>query len=234
VSRRRTIVALGGRGFTHLGQASAIDRYVLSLARATTPKICFIPTASNDPAAKVRRFYRAFRNLDCVPSHLDLFRQTIVDVAAYLREQDVVYVGGGNTRNLLALWKLWGVDCALKAAYANGTVLAGVSAGALCWFREGVTDSFPGRLEPLRCLGLIDASFAPHYDGEAERRPAFQALIARGRLRSGYAADDGVALRFEGGAFREAVSDVPGASAYRVVRAVRGARERALPTRLLE
>ena len=231
--RGRTIVALGGRGFTHLGRASAIDRYILGLARAVKPKVCFIPTASNDPAARVRRFYRAFREIECTPSHLDLFRQTVVDIEGYLREQDVIYVGGGNTRNLLALWRLWGVDRAVIAAYRRGTVLAGVSAGALCWFREGVTDSWPGRLAPLRCLGLIDASFAPHYDSEGERRPVFQRLIARGTLRSGFAADDGVALRFENERFREAVSDVTGASAWRVRRGVRGARERALPPRFL-
>jgi dipeptidase E len=226
-------VALGGGGFTRVGRVSALDRYVLSFARRASPRVCFVPTAGADPAGKVRRFYRAFGAVDCVPSHLDLFRQTVTDVDAFLAEQDVVYVGGGNTRNLLLLWKAWGVDRALRAAHASGTVLAGVSAGALCWFRDGITDSYPGRLAPLRCLGLIDASFAPHYDSEAGRRPAFHSLIARGRLGAGYAADDGVALRFEGGRFREAVSEAPRASAYRIAPAQRGVRERALPTRVL-
>jgi peptidase E len=182
----------------------------------------------------VRRFYRAFRELDCTPSHLDLFRQTIEDIPSFLRAQDVIYVGGGNTRNLLALWKLWGVDRAVIAAYRRGTVLAGVSAGALCWFRDGITDSWAGRLEPLRCLGLIDASFAPHYDSEPGRRPTFARLIAKGKLAGGYAADDGVALVFADERFREAVSDVTGSSAWRVTRAVRGARERAISPRFLE
>ena len=233
MSAQRTIVAIGGRGFTHVGRVSAVERYVLSFARTARPKVCFIPTASNDPAARVRRFYRAFRSVDCEPSHLDLFRQTVVDVDAFLASQDVVYVGGGNTRNLLLLWKAWGVNRALYRAYRGGTVMAGVSAGALCWFREGVTDSYAGKLAPLRALGWLGGSFVPHYDSEPERRPTYRRLVARGRLRAGFAADDGVALRFADEHFVEAVSDVTGAGAYRMTRVLRGARERTLPVRLL-
>ena len=216
------------------GAVSPLDRYVLAAARRKRPRVCLIATAGGDPGKHVRQFYRMFRAVECVPAHLDAFALPDQGVEAFLAAQDVVYVGGGNTRNLLLLWRAWGIDRALRKAAAGGTVLAGVSAGALCWFREGITDSWPGRLAPLRCLGFIDASFSPHYDGEPGRRPAFQALVARGRLRSGYAADDGVALRFEGGAFREAVTEDAGKSAYRVTRAGRGVRERALPTRLLD
>ncbi|GAC1572434.1 MAG: Type 1 glutamine amidotransferase-like domain-containing protein [Candidatus Elarobacter sp.] len=230
---RGTIVALGGGGFITSGAGSPLDRYVLAAARRPNPRVCFIPTASADPAAKVRHFYRAFRAVTCRPSHLDLFRQTVVDVDAYLREQDVIYVGGGNTRNLLLLWKAWRVDRALRAAHAGGAVLAGVSAGALCWFRDGITDSYPARLAPIRALGLIDRSFAPHYDSEEQRRPVFHGLIARGRLGSGYAAEDGVALRFERGVLREAVTEIAGKRAYRVARVAQGVREDALETRLL-
>ena len=201
-----TIIALGGGGFTMRGAFSPLDRYVLDAARRRRPRVCFIATAGHDPAKHVRRFYRDFRDVECVPAHLDVFSVPLVGVEKFLAQQDVVYVGGGNTRNLLLLWRAWGVDRALRKAYAEGTVLAGISAGALCWFREGITDSWPGRLAPLRSLGLIDASFSPHYDGEPQRRPTFQGLIARGRLGGGYAADDGVALRFEGAVFREAVS----------------------------
>ena len=216
------------------GAFSPLDRYVLAAARRTRPRVCLIATASGDPGKHVRQFYRVFRAVDCVPAHLDVFAAPEHGFEAFLAEQDVVYVGGGNTRNLLLLWRAWGVDRALRKACASGTVLAGISAGALCWFGEGITDSWPGRLAPLRCLGYIGASFSPHYDGEPGRRPAFQGLIARGRLRSGYAADDGVALRFEAGVFREAVAEDAGKSAYRVTRAGRGVRERALPTRLLD
>ena len=229
-----TIIALGGGGFTMRGAFSPLDRYVLDAARRQRPRVCFIATAGGDPGKHLRRFYRMFRQVDCVPSHLDVFALPERGVEAFLAEQDVVYVGGGNTRNLVLLWRAWGVDRALRKACAGGTVLAGISAGALCWFREGITDSWPGRLAPLTCLGFIDASFSPHYDGEPGRRPAFQALIARGRLGPGFAADDGVALRFDGGVLREAVAEDPRKSAYRVARVGRGVRERALPTRLLE
>jgi peptidase E len=215
------------------GAFSPLDRYVLGAAGRRRPRVCFIATASHDPGKHVRRFYRVFREVDCVPAHLDAFDVPREGVEAFLGAQDVVYVSGGNTRNLVLLWRAWGVDRALRKAAAGGTVLAGISAGALCWFREGITDSWPGRLAPLRCLGFIDASFSPHYDGEPGRRPTFQGLIARGRLGAGYAADDGVALRFEGGVLREAVAEDRGKFAYHVARAGRGARERALPTRLL-
>jgi peptidase E len=215
------------------GAISPLDRYVLGAARRKRPRVCLIATAGHDPGKHARHFYRIFRKVDCIPTHLDVFSVPLEGVEAFLSAQDVVYVGGGNTRNLILLWRAWGVDRALRKACAGGTVLAGISAGALCWFREGITDSWPGRLAPLRCLGFIDASFSPHYDGEPGRRPTFQGLIARSRLGAGYAADDGVALRFEGGVFREAVAEDPGKSAYRVTRAGRGARERALPTRLL-
>jgi len=230
---RGTIIALGGGGFTMRGTFSPLDRYVLGATRRARPRVCFIASAGGDPGKHLRRFYRVFRAVDCEPAHLDVFAVPEQGVAAFLAAQDVVYVGGGNTRNLLLLWRGWGVHRALREAAAGGTVLAGISAGALCWFREGITDSWPGRLAPLACLGFIDASFSPHYDGEPGRRPAFQGLIARGRLRSGFAADDGVALRFDDGVFREAVAEDAGKSAYRVVRAGRGVRERALPTRLL-
>jgi peptidase E len=216
------------------GALSPLDRYVLAAARRKRPRVCLIATAGHDPAKHMRHFYRIFRKVDCVPAHLDVFEVPREGVDAFLAAQDVVYVGGGNTRNLILLWRAWGVDRALRKAAADGTVLAGISAGALCWFREGITDSWPGRLAPLRCLGFIDASFSPHYDGEPGRRPTFQGLIARGRLGAGYAADDGVALRFEDGVLREAVAEDRGKSAYRVTRAGRGVRERALPTRLLE
>jgi dipeptidase E len=210
-----------------------LDRYVLEVAGKPRPKVCFVPTASSDPLGALQRFYRVFGELDCELSYVDVFRQTVDDLDGFLAGQDVVYVGGGNTRNLLLLWEAWGVDLALRFAHERGTVLAGVSAGALCWFREGITDSYPGRLAPLRCLGLIDASFSPHYDGEPGRRPAFHELIARGELVDGFACDDGAALRFDGGVLREAIAEEAGKFAYRVSRVGGEAREAVLAVRLL-
>jgi len=207
---------------------------VLGASGKRRPRVCYVPTASADPVRAMRRFRRAFSALRCEPVTLDLFDPTRdPDVDGFLAAQDVIWVGGGNTRNMLLLWRTWGVDRALRAAYENGTVLAGVSAGALCWFTEGITDSYPRRLTRMRALGWLRGSFTPHYDAEPGRRPHFTQMIGAGRLRAGYAADDFVALRFENEKLREAVSARDGAAAYRVTATARGVREQRLPTRLL-
>ncbi|MDB5071110.1 MAG: putative peptidase [Candidatus Eremiobacteraeota bacterium] len=224
---------MGGGGFAMRDVLTPLDRFVLELTGKPRPNVCFVPTASGDPFGSLQRFHQIFAGLEFGLSYVDVFRQAVDDLESFLANQDVVYVGGGNTRNMLLLWEAWGVDRALRFAYERGTILAGVSAGALCWFREGITDSYPGRLVPLQCLGLLDGSFSPHYDVEPGRRPAFQQLIARGELANGYAADDGAALRFEGGVLREAITEEPGKLAYRVSRAGDAAREEPLPTRLL-
>jgi peptidase E len=149
-----------------------------------------------------------------------------------VREQDVIYVGGGDTANLLVLWRRHGLDVLLREAYSRGAVLAGVSAGMLCWFNDGVTDSYGG-LEPLRDgLGIIDASACPHYDGEPGRRSTYHRLIAAG-MQSGYAADDGAALHFHGQTLVEIVSSRPQASAYRVELVGKSVTETRLPVRFL-
>jgi peptidase E len=149
-----------------------------------------------------------------------------------VREQDVIYVGGGDTANLLVLWRRHGLDVLLREAYSRGAVLSGVSAGMLCWFNDGVTDSYGG-LEPLRDgLGIIAASACPHYDGEPERRPTYHRLIAAG-MQPGYAADDGAALHFHGQTFVEAVSSRPQAGAYRVELVRESVTETRLPVRFL-
>jgi len=131
-------------------------------------------------------------------------------------EQDAIYIGGGNTRSLLALWREWGLDVVLRAAYERGVVLGGISAGMICWFEYGVTDSVPGPLTPLRGLGWLPGTACPHYDGEAERRPTFHRLLAAGRVPPGYAADDGAALHFIDDNLAEVVVGKPGANAYRL------------------
>jgi peptidase E len=149
-----------------------------------------------------------------------------------IANQDVIYVGGGDTANLLVLWRRHGLDVLLRQAWSRGAVLAGVSAGMLCWFTGGVTDSFGG-LEPLDDgLGLIEASACPHYDGEPGRRPTYHRLIAGG-MRGGYAADDGAALHFRGHELAEAVSSRPHACAYRVELTGGCVIETALPVRFL-
>jgi peptidase E len=158
-----------------------------------------------------------------------------VDLRGFLLGQDFVYVGGGNTANLLALWRLHGLDAILREALASGVVLAGLSAGMNCWFEASVTDSFGGdRLHPLQDgLGLLGGSACPHYDGEELRRPTYLDLVGTGRLPGGYAADDGCGLVFRDGALVEAVSSRPGARAFRVGRSGEGAREIPLEVRYL-
>lgn len=212
------IVAMGGGGFSMEPENLLLDRYVLGLVDREEPRVCFVPTASGDAQSYIDRFYAAFGELPCRPTHLSLFNPLTEDLRGFVQQQDIVYVGGGNTRNLLVLWREWGLDELLREAWAGGAVLAGISAGSLCWFEEGVTDSIPGRLTPLRCLGFLPGSNCPHYDGEVERRPAYQRLVAAGELGPGYAADDGVALHYVGTRLARIISSRPHARAYRLER----------------
>jgi peptidase E len=197
-------------------ETPVLDDYILGLARREHPRICFVPTASGDNENYIVRFYRRFVGADCVPSHLGLFNRDVEDLTEFALSQDVIYVGGGNTANMLAVWRLHGFDKALRAALAAGTVLAGVSAGSICWFQTGVTDSFGGDLAQLDCLGFLPGSNCPHYDGEAARRPAYHKYVGQGML-PGLAADDGVALHFINGKLHRIVSSREDACAYRVV-----------------
>jgi peptidase E len=218
------IVALGGGGFS-MESSPVLDDYILGLARQRRPRICFVPTASGDNENYIVRFYRRFANSDCQPSHLELFRRSTQDLAGFARTQDIFYVGGGNVANLLAIWRLHGLDLALRAALAEGCVLAGVSAGSLCWFECGVTDSFGApELSPIEGLGFLSGSNCPHYDGESARRPAYARLI-QGGMADGIAADDGVALHFRNGLLHRTLSSRATAKAYRVERHGAGVRE---------
>ncbi len=223
----RQIIAMGGGGFSMEPDNPLLDDHVLAATGAQQPRICFLPTASGDADGYLARFYDAF-GLRAEPCHLGLFSREVADVQAFLCAQHVVYVGGGNTANMLAVWRVHGVDRALRAAYQRGVVLCGVSAGAVCWFEAAVSDSF-GPLSPLRDgLGLLPGTCAPHYDGDPERRPAFARMLAGG-LPPGYGVDDGAALHFVDGELREVVASRPQARAYRV----EATGETALPARYL-
>lgn len=232
-----TIVAMGGGGFSMEPDNPLLDDHILSLARKQRgrerPRICFLATASGDSPQYIANFYAAFaRRSDA--THLGLFDRKVGDIDQFLLEQDAVYVGGGNTANMLALWRLHGVDRALARAWEAGVVLSGLSAGSNCWFQSATTDSF-GPLAALRDgLGFLPGSHSPHYDGEPARRPTFQRLIGEGVLPDGYAADDGAALVFHGTEVAEVVTSRPGARAYRVARGPDGgATETELPARYL-
>ena len=214
-----------------------LDDHVLELARRSRgrerPRVCFVPTASGDSQAYVAAFYAAFARRS-EASHLSLFGRTIEDLERFVLDQDVIYVGGGNTANMLAVWRVQGLDRILVRAWDAGVVLAGTSAGANCWFERSSTDSF-GPLAALNDgLGLLAGSFSPHYDGEAARRPLFRHLIGHGVLPDGYASDDGAALVFRDRDLVEVVASLPAARGYRVVRGPDGeAIETGLPTRYL-
>ncbi len=228
------IVAMGGGGFSMEPDNPLLDQYILGLVDKPQPKVCFLPTASGDSDRYVVKFYSAFLKFSCQPSHLSLFNPHTLDLRGYLLEQDIIYVGGGNTKNLVALWREWELDCFLKEAWEGGTILCGLSAGSLCWFESGVSD-YPGNgvLKPLNCLGFLQGSHCPHYDGEANRRPAYHQMVTEGLLPNGYAADDGVGLHFINGTLAKIVSSRPQAKAYRVERQDEGVLETVLePTYL--
>jgi len=235
VTRQPCIIALGGGGFSMEPDNPRLDRYILSRARRTPPKVCFVPTASGDADNYIVRFYDAYTVDRCLPSHLRLFGRKIQDLRTFLLGQDVVYVGGGATGYLLAVWRMAGLDAVFREAWDRGVVLAGVSAGALCWFEAGLTDTLGQPLRPLRDgLGFLRGSFCPHYDGEKQRRPAFQQAVGGGAVPPGYAADDGVALVYDGTELGEIVSSRPAARAWRVERTAEGVRETELTPRYLE
>ena len=232
------IVVVGGGDFS-AEETPLLDDYVLGLARRANPRVCFLPTASKDDPTRVARFHRALGHR-CVASDLmldeppELARRARhgAELAAFVAGQDVFCVGGGNTVHLLARWRVHGLDVLLRDAWRAGAVLSGVSAGMLCWFESGVTDS-SGRLDALReGLGFLPGSACPHYDTDPLRRPTYHRLLAAG-LPGGYAADDGAALHFSGTTLVAAVSSVPGAACYRVSAAAGVVTEERLDTRYL-
>jgi dipeptidase E len=226
----KQIIAMGGGGFSMEPRNLRLDRYILAQARRKKPRVCFVPTASGDSRVYIERFFRAMAKHDCTASALTLFRRDARDPADLIAEQDVLYVGGGNTANLLAVWRLHGVDRAIRRAWQNGVVLAGVSAGMICWFESSVTDSF-GPLRELRDgLGLLPGSACPHYDGEKDRRPTFHRLIRQKKLPSGVAADDGAAIHFIGETIHRCVASRRRATAYRLTLEAGRVIEETLPT----
>jgi dipeptidase E len=192
----RQIIAMGHGGFSMNSDNLALDRYICEQTGKARPKVCFLPQASGESASYIINFYKAFTILDAIPSHLSLFHPPTADLASFILEKDVIYVGGGNTKSMLALWREWGLDVILRQAWEQGVVMAGLSAGAICWFEQGSTDSIPGRFSSLDCLGLLPGSCCPHYNTETERRPSYHRMIAEGEMLPGYGVDEGAALHF--------------------------------------
>jgi peptidase E len=199
--------------------------YAIGLAgEPRRPRFCYIGTAQGDSVNGVAGFYRAFAGSDVRASHLELFMMpNVSDLRAYLLAQDVIWVGGGSVANLLAVWRVHGLEEVLRECWEAGVVLGGVSAGSICWHVGGTTDSFGPRLRAVtNGLALLPYGNGVHYDSEAERRPLLHRLVADGTLPTSYATDDGVGLHYVGTELAEAVADRPGAAAYRVERAADG------------
>jgi len=230
----RTIFAMGGGGFTMEPDSTVLDEFILGLARRPAPRVCFLPTASGDPLDHITRYYEAFSDLPCEPTDLSLFRlgRRPVDLRRMLHAQDIVYVGGGSMRNMLAIWRVHELDAILRECWARGIVLAGLSAGAMCWFNAGITKS-RGRAEPVAGLGLLPGSMSVHYDGEPERRPVYLEAVRSGAVPEGFGADDGVGLLFRDGRLERVVASRPGAGCVRVRRAGDHAVEAPLPVEVL-
>jgi len=208
---------MGGGGFTMEPENPALDDYVLGLASAQIPKICLLPTASGDGEAQIRQFHATFGSLGCEPSHISLFRlgSKPIPLRETLLEQDIVYVGGGSMLGLLAVWRALGLDVILREAWESGVILAGLSAGAMCWFEWGITKSL-GHPAPSPGLGFLPGSMSVHMDGEPARLPICRASIADGTIPPGYAADDGVALLFRGTELADVVSSRANRKALRL------------------
>ena len=189
----RQVIAIGGGGFGRTVKSKLIEKYILDQSPINKPKVCFVPTATGDSEADIENFYHVFSKLCCVPSHISFFKRTM-DLKLHIEKQDIVFVGGGNTKSMLAVWREWGLDKLLEDAYKKGTIMCGVSAGAICWFENGLTDSWEHKLKLLPCLGFIPGSCAPHYDEEPERRPATKKLLLENKIPSMYGIEGGAAL----------------------------------------
>ncbi len=191
----RQVIAIGGGGFGRTQESNLIEQYILDQTSKTKPKICFIPTATGDLDSYIVNFYSVFTKLKCEPSHISFFKRTI-DLQAHIQKQDAIFVGGGNTKSMLAVWRDWGLDLILKDAYDRGAVMSGVSAGAICWFEGGLTDSWASDLKMMECMNFIPGNCAPHYDEEPERRPATKKFLENKSIDFMYGIEGGAALHF--------------------------------------
>ena len=192
----KQIICIGGGGFGRNPKQRIIENYILEQSKSSIPNILFIPTASAEDKSYIVNFYSCFNGLSCVPSHINFFERT-PRLESIVNKADVIYIGGGNTKSMLAVWREWKLDKLLLKAYNNGTVLSGVSAGAICWFETGVTDSWASNLNVIDCMGMLKGSCCPHYDSEIDRRPSVHKFIKDKKLSSVYAIEDGAAIHFK-------------------------------------
>jgi len=191
----RQVIAIGGGGFGRTQDSTLIEQFILDQTFKKNPKICFIPTATGDLDPYIVNYYSVFSRLNCEPTHISFFKRTI-DLEEHILKQDAIFVGGGNTKSMLAVWRDWGLDLILQKAYDKGVVMSGVSAGAICWFERGLTDSWASDLKMMECMNFIPGNCAPHYDEEPERRPATKKFLQDESISHMYGIEGGAALHF--------------------------------------
>ncbi len=211
-SNRKILIA--GGGFNH-----AFIRYMAALSGKKRARICYLPTASADSQNAIIDFYRECATLDVEPHVQISFIESLSQKDGWdevLLSMDGIVVSGGNTLNQQAIWKAQGIDVVLKQAWDKGVVLGGASAGSLCWFEEGTTDSRPKELSIVKCLGFLKGSHSPHYDKEAGRRPLYHKLIGSGQMKPGWACDNDAGIYFEDNEVKRVVSTRPEAKVYYV------------------
>lgn len=210
----KQIIAIGGGSINHHA-STLLNQYILKQSGKPSPKICFLPQASAESKDYIVNFYQIFLQLGAQPSWISLFGRVAPTWREHLLSQDIIFVGGGNTRSMLALWKEWGVDEVLREAYERGIILSGSSAGAICWFEEGITDSAEP-LGVLDCLGILKGSCCPHYDDEPERRPAYLKFVASVQAKPGIALASHAAAHFIDGNLHEIVTAKKDKQCYQV------------------
>ena len=211
----KNIVAIGGGGFGRSLGSLEIEKYIISLVSKSRPKICFIPTASGDSSLYKLNFYRAFSKLDCITSHIDFFSRT-ENLEEKVLTQDIIYVGGGNTKSMLAVWKEWNLHNILRNAYEKGILMSGVSAGAICWFDKGITDSFAKELNIIDCLGIINDIACPHFDEEKDREPYVIDVIKKDIIKSCICIEGNCALHIKNNFEYSSIDFGNGKKCYRV------------------
>jgi peptidase E len=215
---RRHVIAIGGGMMMPENNVPLHLDYALRLTGKREPRICVLNTAAGDDPRWTMYLYDRFAGHPARVSHLALFPMpNVADPADLLLSQDVIFVGGGSVANMLAVWRVHGLDVIMRKAWHAGIVMAGSSAGGICWFEGGTTDSFGRELRPFTDgLGLLAGSFCPHYNSESGRRPLYHRLIADGTLSGGIACDDGVGAHFTDDELTEVIADRPESGAYRV------------------
>ena len=209
------IIAIGGGGFGRDISSSLIEKYILSLSKNYCPRICFLPTATGDNDKYIVRFYSVFSRLNCKPSHIEFFNRTI-DIDQHIMNQDIVFVGGGNTKSMIAVWRDWGMNYILKNAYNSGVVMSGVSAGAICWFTNGITDSWDNKLQILPCLDFIHGTCCPHYDEEPSRIPYVNKVLKDDQIINCVSIEGGSAMHFIDGNPYKSISFKNNKNSYNV------------------